>query len=54
MDISTFLNQYKNIFILGDLQSMMPTKKDLEKRLRELTNSAPLLIFMKGDPKVSC
>lgn len=35
----------------GDLKSMVPTKVDLDARLKELTNSAPIMIFMKGNPE---
>ena len=31
---------------------MLPKKVDLNQRLKELVNSAPVMIFMKGEPKV--
>ena len=31
---------------------MVPTKVDMDKRLKNLLNSAPILIFMKGEPTV--
>ena len=37
----------------GEMQSMLPTKVTLEDRLKSLINKAPLMIFMKGDPKVT-
>ena len=36
----------------GDLKSMVPTKVDIDARLKELINSAPIMIFMKGNPEV--
>ena len=36
-----------------ELQTMLPTKVTLEDRLKSLVNKAPLMIFMKGDPKVT-
>lgn len=33
----------------GDLESTLPKKRDLNERLKSLIESAPLIIFMKGD-----
>jgi len=45
------LDIMKEMIESGDLQTMIPTKVDLETRLKELINSAPIMIFMKGEPK---
>jgi len=45
------LDIIKEMVESGDLQTMLPTKQDLESRLKELINAAPIMIFMKGDPK---
>jgi len=35
----------------GELKSLVPAKKDLNTRLTELVNKAPVMLFMKGTPK---
>jgi len=45
------LDIIKEMVESGDLQTMIPTKVDLETRLKELINSDPIMIFMKGEPK---
>lgn len=45
------LDIIKEMLESGDLQTMVPTKVDMDKRLKNLLNSAPILIFMKGEPK---
>ena len=43
-----------SIFIFaGDLKTMLPIKVDIDARLKELINSAPIIIFMKGSPEVN-
>ncbi|KAE8746062.1 hypothetical protein FOCC_FOCC007185 [Frankliniella occidentalis] len=34
----------------GELESMLPKKVSLDERLKALTNKAPVMIFMKGNP----
>ena len=46
------LDIIKEMVEAGEMQSMLPTKVTLEDRLKSLINKAPLMIFMKGDPKV--
>ncbi|XP_068230193.1 glutaredoxin-3 [Palaemon carinicauda] len=43
------LDILKEMDVSGDLASMLPKKRKLEDRLKELINTAPLMIFMKGD-----
>ncbi|XP_066937179.1 glutaredoxin-3 [Macrobrachium rosenbergii] len=43
------LDILKEMDASGDLASMLPKKKKLEDRLKELINTAPLMVFMKGD-----
>jgi len=45
------LDIIKEMVESGELESMLPKKVDLETRLKELTNLAPITIFMKGQPK---
>ena len=47
------LDIIKEMLEAGELQTMIPTKVTLEDRLKALTNRSPLIIFMKGDPKVN-
>ena len=47
------LDIIKEMVEAGEMQSMLPTKVTLEDRLKSLINKAPLMIFMKGDPKVT-
>ena len=47
------LDIIKEMLEAGELQSMLPTKVTLEDRLKSLINKAPLMIFMKGDRKVT-
>lgn len=44
------LDIIKEMVESGDLKDMLPKKVSLESRLSTLTNSAPILIFMKGSP----
>merc|ERR1719219_1726693 len=50
-DLIGGLDIIKEMLEAGELQSMIPTKVTLEDRLKSLINKAPLMIFMKGDPK---
>nr|ACO15624.1 Glutaredoxin-3 [Caligus clemensi] len=34
----------------GELEAILPKKKDLDTRLKELTNQSPVVVFMKGEP----
>jgi len=34
----------------GELQTMLPTKQQLEDRLKKLVSRSPIMVFMKGDP----
>lgn len=34
----------------GELAAILPKKKNLEERLKSLTHSAPVMVFMKGNP----
>eukprot|EP00088_Acartia_fossae_P008701 TRINITY_DN14174_c0_g1_i1.p1 TRINITY_DN14174_c0_g1~~TRINITY_DN14174_c0_g1_i1.p1 ORF type:complete len:324 (+),score=59.89 TRINITY_DN14174_c0_g1_i1:44-1015(+) len=45
------LDIIKEMVESGDLQTMIPKKVDLDARLKELINAAPIMIFMKGEPK---
>ena len=36
----------------GELQTMIPTKVQLDDKLKKLVNKAPVMVFMKGDPEV--
>jgi len=45
------LDIIKEMVESGDLKSMLPTKQDLDSRLKDLIQSAPIMIFMKGEPK---
>jgi len=44
------LDIIKEMVESGDLKSMIPTKVSLEERLKTLTHSAPVMVFMKGSP----
>jgi len=44
------LDIIKEMVASGDMQTMLPKKEALEDRLKMLTNKAPLMVFMKGDP----
>ena len=33
-----------------ELESTIPKKQDLNTRLKEIINRAPLMVFMKGEP----
>jgi len=35
----------------GELASVLPTKQQLEDRLKQLINQAPVMVFMKGNPE---
>lgn len=52
-DLIGGLDIIKEMVEAGELQSIIPTKVTLEDRLKSLINKAPLMIFMKGDPKVN-
>lgn len=43
------LDILKEMDASGDLASMLPKKRTLNDRLKELINRAPLMVFMKGD-----
>jgi len=34
----------------GELKDMLPTKQQLEDRLKKLSSQSPVMVFMKGDP----
>lgn len=34
----------------GELQTMLPTKQQLDDRLKKLVSRSPVMVFMKGDP----
>jgi len=34
----------------GELKGMLPSKQQLEERLKQIINKAPVVVFMKGDP----
>jgi len=44
------LDIIKELVESGDLQDMLPKKVDLNQRLKEIINSAPVMVFMKGEP----
>jgi len=44
------LDIIKEMVEAGDLQGMLPTKVTLETRMIKLINSAPVMVFMKGNP----
>jgi len=44
------LDIIKEMIESGDLQGVIPTKTSLEDRMKKLINSAPVMVFMKGDP----
>merc|ERR1712110_614005 len=50
-DLIGGLDIIKEMVESGDMQTMIPTKVTLEVRLKSPINKAPLMIFMKGDPK---
>ena len=51
-DLIGGLDIIKEMIEDGELQSMIPTKVQLEDKLKSLINKAPLVVFMKGDPEV--
>ena len=51
-DLIGGLDIIKEMLEAGELKDIIPTKVTLEERLKTLVNKAPLMIFMKGDPKV--
>lgn len=48
-DLIGGLDILKEMDVSGELASMLPKRKKLDDRLKELINTAPLMIFMKGD-----
>lgn len=44
------LDIVKEMIANGELESIVPKKQDLNERLNELINGAPVMIFMKGKP----
>merc|ERR1712098_129927 len=50
-DLIGGLDIIKEMIENGELQSMIPTKVQLEDKLKSLINKAPLVVFMKGDPE---
>jgi len=51
-DLIGGLDIIKEMIENGELQSMIPTKVQLEDRLKKLINQAPVMVFMKGNPEV--
>jgi len=45
------LDILKEMDASGELGPMLPKRQNLDDRLRGLTNKAPLMVFMKGDPE---
>lgn len=50
-DLIGGLDILKEMDASGELGPMLPKKQNLDDRLRGLTNKAPLMVFMKGDPE---
>jgi len=50
-DLIGGLDIIKEMVEAGELQTMIPTKEDLDGKLKKLVNKAPLMVFMKGDPQ---
>jgi len=50
-DLIGGLDIIKEMIENGELQSMIPTKVQLEDKLKSLINKASLVVFMKGDPE---
>jgi len=46
------LDIIKEMVQSGDIQSMIPTKVNLEDRLKTLINKGNVMVFMKGEPSV--
>lgn len=44
------LDIIKEMVESGDLQSMLPKKLSLDDRLKDLVNTGPVMVFMKGSP----
>ncbi|KAI9352312.1 glutaredoxin-3 [Zopfochytrium polystomum] len=45
------LDIVKELVETGEFQKMVPPEEDLNTRLKRLTNQAPVMLFMKGDPE---
>jgi glutaredoxin-related protein len=45
------LDIVKELIETKEFESMVPREKDLNSRLKELVESAPLMIFIKGTPE---
>jgi len=50
-DLIGGLDIIKEMVEAGELQTMIPTKVQLDDKLKKLVNKAPLMVFMKGDPQ---
>jgi len=50
-DLIGGLDIIKEMVEAGELQTMIPTKEDLDDKLKKLVNKAPVMVFMKGDPQ---
>jgi len=44
------LDILKELAEAGELKGMLPSKQQLEDRLKQIINKAPVVVFMKGDP----